>query len=273
MIKKYKLLILALLVFIIIFAYIFAIKGKKTHNKDISWIREIPIAHRGLDNGDTPENSMEAFKKAIEKGYAIELDVQLTKDKELIVFHDSNLERLTKDKRDVADVTYDEINSLKLENTNETIPTLKDVLKLVDNKVPLLIEIKTGNNAKEIAESTYNIVKDYNGIYAIESFDPFILEWFKNNAKQVIRCQLSGGFKWKENDNLKWYEKFLLRNLLLNFKSRPHAIAYELKDIDNLSVKLLKGKYPIISWPITDEEDMKKGYEKSDNIIFDNILP
>ena len=273
MVKKYKLLILALLVFIIIFAYIFSIQGNKQGEKDISWIREIPIAHRGLDNGDTPENSMEAFKKAIEKGYAIELDVQLTKDKELIVFHDSNLERLTKDKRDVADVTYDKIKSLKLENTNETIPTLKEVLELVDNKVPLLIEIKTGASAKELAESTYDIVKDYSGRYAVQSFDPFILEWFKNNATQVIRCQLSGGFKGNDGTNLKWYERFLLRNLLLNFKSRPHAIAYELKNIDNLSVKLLKGKYPIISWPITDEEDMKKGYEKSDNIIFDNILP
>ena len=84
---------------------------------------------------------------------------------------------------------------------------------------------------------------------------------------------ISGGFKGNNVANLKWYEKFLLRNLLLNFKSKPHAIAYELKDIDNLSVKVLKGKYPIISWNITNEEEMKKGYEKSDNIIFDNILP
>lgn len=268
MAKKYKLLIL---VFVIMFLYIFAIGGKKAENEDISWIKKIPIAHKGLDNGDTLENSIESFEKAIEKGYAIELDIQLTKDKELIVFHDINLERMTKDNRNVADVTYDEIKSLKLEESNETIPTLKEVLKLVDNQVPLLIEIKTGDNAKELAESTHNIMKDYKGKYAIQSFDPFILEWFKNNDSEVIRCQLSGGFK--EDNDLKIYEKFLLKNLILNFKSRPHVISYELKYIDNLSVKLLKLKYPILSWTITNEEEMKKAYEKSDNIIFDNILP
>ena len=116
-------------------------------------------------------------------------------------------------------------------------------------------------------------MKNYKGRYAIQSFNPFILEWFKNNASEVIRGQLSGTFR-EDAESLKFYEKFVLKNLLLNFKSKPNFIAYELDGVNNLSVKLLKGRnYPIISWTIENEEDMKKAYESTDNIIFDNILP
>ena len=273
--KKYKILIISTIsiVVLLFITYLFAIQGEKSNSTDISWITEIPIAHRGLDNGDIPENSMQAFKNAIEKEYAIELDVQLTKDKQLVVFHDSNLLRLTGDSRDINDVNYEELKDLKLENTNETIPTLKEVLDLVNDQVPLLIEIKNGENAKELAKKTYDIVKDYEGRYAVQSFDPFILQWFKENANGVIRCQLSSNFIGEPGIGLKWYEKFCLKNLLLNFLSKPHVVAYDLNGIDTLSVKLLKEKYPIISWTITNEEEMKIGYDKSDNIIFDNILP
>ena len=162
---------------------------------------------------------------------------------------------------------------LKLENTEETIPTLKEVIKLVDNQVPLLIEIKNGKNAKELAQETYKIMKDYNGRYAIQSFDPFILEWFKNNAPEVIRCQLSCNFEGENNSHLKWYEKFVLKNLITNFKSKPHVIAYDLNNVDNLSLKLLKNKLPLITWTIKDEDDKKLALKKSDNMIFDNIIP
>ncbi|MBQ3421635.1 MAG: glycerophosphodiester phosphodiesterase [Romboutsia sp.] len=271
--KQIKKLIIIFIFLALFGTYFYAIQGEKLNKNQISWITEYPIAHRGFDNGDIPENSIESFKKAIEYNYAIELDVQLTKDKELIVLHDSNLSRVTGDNRDVRDVTYDELKDLKLENTDETIPTLKEVLELVDNKVPLFVEIKDGKGAKELAAKTYDIMKDYEGRYVIQSFNPFILQWFKENANEVIRCQLSCDFKGEQNAHLKWYEKFLLKNLLLNFLSRPHIIAYDLDAINNLPVKLLKDKYPIISWTIKTEEQMKKGYEKTDNIIFDNVLP
>ena len=253
--------------------YFYLISGDNIAEKEVSWIIETPIAHRGLDNGSIPENSMAAFRNAIEKGYTIELDVQFTKDKELIVFHDDDLSRLTNDNRKVKDVNYQELKNLKLENTDEKIPTLKEVVEMVDNQVPLIIEIKDGEDIIGLSEKTYNIMKNYKGRYAIQSFNPFILEWFKNNASEVIRGQLSGTFR-EDAESLKFYEKFVLKNLLLNFKSKPNFIAYELDGVNNLSVKLLKGRnYPIISWTIENEEDMKKAYESTDNIIFDNILP
>lgn len=272
-IKKTTLLIVTVIVVILAGIYSYLISGDNLEEKKVSWIIETPIAHRGLDNGSIPENSMAAFRNAIEKGYTIELDVQFTKDKELIVFHDDDLSRLTNDNRKVKDVNYQELKNLKLENTDEKIPTLKEVVEMVDNQVPLIIEIKDGEDIIGLSEKTYNIMKNYKGRYAIQSFNPFILEWFKNNASEVIRGQLSGTFR-EDAESLKFYEKFVLKNLLLNFKSKPNFIAYELDGVNNLSVKLLKGRnYPIISWTIENEEDMKKAYESTDNIIFDNILP
>lgn len=271
--KKITLSIMTVILVILAGIYSYLISGDNLEEKEVSWIIETPIAHRGLDNGSIPENSMAAFRNAIEKGYTIELDVQFTKDKELIVFHDDDLSRLTNDNRKVKDVNYQELKNLKLENTDEKIPTLKEVVEMVDNQVPLIIEIKDGEDIIGLSEKTYNIMKNYKGRYAIQSFNPFILEWFKNNASEVIRGQLSGTFR-EDAESLKFYEKFVLKNLLLNFKSKPNFIAYELDGVNNLSVKLLKGRnYPIISWTIENEEDMKKAYESTDNIIFDNILP
>lgn len=271
--RKTTLLIVTVIVVILAGIYSYLISGDNLEEKEVSWIIETPIAHRGLDNGSIPENSMAAFRNAIEKGYTIELDVQFTKDKELIVFHDDDLSRLTNDNRKVKDVNCQELKNLKLENTDEKIPTLKEVVEMVDNQVPLIIEIKDGEDIIGLSEKTYNIMKNYKGRYAIQSFNPFILEWFKNNASEVIRGQLSGTFR-EDAESLKFYEKFVLKNLLLNFKSKPNFIAYELDGVNNLSVKLLKGRnYPIISWTIENEEDMKKAYESTDNIIFDNILP
>ena len=272
-IKKTTLSIVTVIVVILAGVYSYLISGDNLEEKEVSWIIETPIAHRGLDNGSIPENSMASFRNAIEKGYTIELDVQFTKDKELIVFHDDDLSRLTNDNRKVKNVNYQELKNLKLENTDEKIPTLKEVVEMVDNQVPLIIEIKDGEDIIGLSEKTYNIMKNYKGRYAIQSFNPFILEWFKNNASEVIRGQLSGTFR-EDAESLKFYEKFVLKNLLLNFKSKPNFIAYELDGVNNLSVKLLKGRnYPIISWTIENEEDMKKAYESTDNIIFDNILP
>lgn len=274
--------VLIIFIFISIFVllsgiYLYVIQGEQIDRNNISWIidKERPIAHRGLHNKESgiPENSIKSFKNAIKYNYPIELDIQFTKDKQVIVFHDSNLKRLTGYDKDVNDVTYQSLQPLRLENTLETIPTLKEVLDLVNDQVPLVIEIKDCKDAKELAEEMYNIMKNYNGRYIVQSFNPFVLEHLSKIAPEVIRCQLSGDFKGEQNNHLKWYEKFVLKNMLLNFKSKPHIIGYDLNGIDNLSVKLLSEKYPIISWTIKDEEQMKRGYKKSDNIIFDNILP
>lgn len=259
------------LVYGLIVFYNFITEGKALSKEKISWIKETPIAHRGLHTKDIPENSLGAFKNAIKNNYAIELDVQFTKDKEVVVFHDENLKRMTKDTRNVEDVNYNELKNLRLGNTNEKIPSLKEVLELVDNKAYILIEIKDCKDYKKLSEKTYEILKGYEGKYAVQSFNPFILEWYKNNASEVIRGQLSGTFA-EGGESLNIFEKFALKNLLLNFKSRPNYIVYELEGIPKSKLTNLRKKgIPTIIWTVRNKKDLEKAYKYSDNIIFENF--
>ena len=263
---------LALLFAIVVF-YNFATAGEAISEDKISWIKETPIAHRGLHTKDIPENSLSAFENALKNNYAIELDVQFTKDKEVVVFHDENLKRMTNDTRNIEDVNYDELKNLRLDNTNEIIPTLEEVLELVDSKVAILIEIKDCKDYIELSEKTYEILKGYEGNYAIQSFNPFILEWYKNNASEVIRGQLSGTFT-EGSESLNSFEKFVLKNMLLNFKSKPNYIGYDLEGIPKSKLESLRKKgVPIIVWTVKNKEDMEKAYKYSDNITFENFLP
>ena len=263
---------LALLFAIVVF-YNFATAGEAISEDKISWIKETPIAHRGLHTKDIPENSLSAFENALKNNYAIELDVQFTKDKEVVVFHDENLKRMTNDTRNIEDVNYDELKNLRLGNTNEIIPTLEEVLELVDSKVAILIEIKDCKDYIELSEKTYEILKGYEGNYAIQSFNPFILEWYKNNASEVVRGQLSGTFT-EGSESLNSFEKFVLKNMLLNFKSNPNYIGYELEGIPKSKLESLRKKgVPIIVWTVKNKEDMEKAYKYSDNITFENFLP
>lgn len=261
------------LLFAIVGFYNFATAGEAISEDKISWIKETPIAHRGLHTKDIPENSLSAFENALKNNYAIELDVQFTKDKEVVVFHDENLKRMTNDTRNIEDVNYDELKNLRLDNTNEIIPTLEEVLELVDSKVAILIEIKDCKDYIELSEKTYEILKGYEGNYAIQSFNPFILEWYKNNASEVIRGQLSGTFT-EGSESLNSFEKFVLKNMLLNFKSKPNYIGYELEGIPKSKLESLRKKgVPIIVWTVKNKEDMEKAYKYSDNITFENFLP
>ena len=263
---------LALLFAIVVF-YNFATAGEAISEDKISWIKETPIAHRGLHTKDIPENSLSAFENALKNNYAIELDVQFTKDKEVVVFHDENLKRITNDTRNIEDVNYDELKNLRLGNTNEIIPTLEEVLELVDSKVAILIEIKDSKDYIELSEKTYEILKGYEGNYAIQSFNPFILEWYKNNASEVVRGQLSGTFT-EGSESLNSFEKFALKNMLLNFKSKPNYIGYDLEGIPKSKLESLRKKgVPIIVWTVKNKEDMEKAYKYSDNITFENFLP
>ena len=260
------------LLFAIVGFYNFATAGEAISEDKISWIKETPIAHRGLHTKDIPENSLSAFENALKNNYAIELDVQFTKDKEVVVFHDENLKRMTNDTRNIEDVNYDELKNLRLGNTNEIIPTLEEVLELVDSKVAILIEIKDCKDYIELSEKTYEILKGYEGNYAIQSFNPFILEWYKNNASEVIRGQLSGTFT-EGSESLNSFEKFALKNMLLNFKSKPNYIGYELEGIPKSKLESLRKKgVPIIVWTVKNKEDMEKAYKYSDNITFENFL-
>ena len=133
-------------------------------------------AHRGLfNNKDIPENSMKAFEAAMQKGFAIELDVQMTKDGYLVVFHDKSLKRVCGLKDEITMLTLNEVKQARLCGTDSMIPTFEDVLMLVDGRVPLLIEVKEDDNYEELMPKLIALLERYEGEYMIESFDPRIV--------------------------------------------------------------------------------------------------
>jgi len=185
------------------------------------------FAHRGLHSKDktVPENSLAAFRLAVENGYGIELDIRFTKDKQLVVFHDDTLLRMCGTDRRVDEFTYEELLAFRLLDSTEQIPLFSEVLSLVDGQVPLLVEIKTSPENALLCSHAYTILRQYHGPYCIESFHPMIVRWFKKNAPQILRGQLSAPPQAFEG-TLSRVSAFLLSRLLTNFLARPHFIAY-----------------------------------------------
>ena len=157
------------------------------------WIVNIPIAHRGLHDGNKliPENSMLSFKNAIHKGFAIEIDIVFSKDGHIIVFHDYNTFRLCGVDAKVSDLTLAQIKTLYLGKTKERIPTLQEVLSLVDNKVPLLIEIKNRSKVGYFENNLNEVLKNYEGDFAIQSFNPRSLKWFSEQNPAILKRAFS----------------------------------------------------------------------------------
>jgi len=280
-VKKRKLVVLGVIVSAaIIVCFIlahFARSGEVLDDNRTAWLKSTLIAHKGIHNDSQgiAENSISAFSNAMEQGYIIELDVSLTKDNQLVVFHDKKLKRLFGIEANLKDTTFQELSKLKFRNSNETVPLFSKVLTLVNGKVPLVIEIKNEGKVGEMERMIYDELKDYKGVYSIQSFNPYTLKWFRKNAPGVLRGQISGSFVVSDYDveyagtmRLPWYEKFLLSNLLLDFESKPNFINYEIKNTDINTIKNLKKiGVPILGWTI----DNKAEYERVKN-YFDNFI-
>ena len=151
------------------------------------------VAHRGLHSRDksVPENSLEAFRLAAEAGYGIELDVQFSKDKQVVVFHDDTLDRVCGVHARVDELTYDELKELRLCGSDQTIPLFTEVLGVIRGRSPIICELKNGRNNRELCEKTYEIISGYRGDICVESFNPMIVAWFRFHAKDLLRGQLA----------------------------------------------------------------------------------
>lgn len=226
------------------------------------------IAHRGFHDKENPENTIGAFNRAIEHGYAIELDVQLLKDGTVVVIHDNKLSRLCGVDKYISSCTLEDLKDLYILDTKYQIPTLKEVLEFVNGKTPLLIEIKNTLKVGELESKTYELLKDYNGEYAIQSFNPFSLEWFKKNAPNILRGQLSSFFK---GEDLSFIKKAILKKLRLNKISNPNFISYNAENLPNRYCN--KCKLPVLAWTVRSQEEYLKVIKFVDNIIFENFEP
>ena len=238
--------------------------------KDLKFLKETIIAHRGVHNEkDIIENSIEAFKEAVNKNYIIELDVHFLKDGEVVVFHDDNIERMTGINKNLKDCTYDEIRNIKLLNKNTYIPKFSDVLKLVDGKVPILIELKNDNKVGLLESSLVQILKKYNGKYAVQSFNPLSIMWFKNNYPNIIRGQLVCKFKNKKMDNIK---KFILKTMFFNIITNPDFISHSVDDLSYKEVNKIKKNKFILGWTVRNKERYDELIKYYDNLICEKFI-
>ncbi len=208
---------------------VFLVAPGRASKKDKKPFMYKNFAHRGLHKKDKtiPENSLAAFERASSYGYGMELDVQLSKDGQVVVFHDDTLDRVCGVESRVDEKTYDELRQLSLCGTTQTIPLFSEVLKTVRGRGPLIVELKNGKRNEELCEKTYALLKKYSGEYCIESFNPFIVRWFKKNAPEVIRGQLANPPK-DYNGEVGPLTAVILGNCLLNFLARPQFIAYKI---------------------------------------------
>lgn len=230
-------------------------------------------AHRGLHQEGIPENSLAAFVAAKQAGFGVELDVQITADQQVVVFHDADLIRMCGIDKKLSDLTYDELSQYKLANTEEIIPLLKDVLQILE-QTPIILEIKayTGYQDTEICDHVVQLSADYPGHICIESFSPYIVQWFKQNQPEIIRGQLAMNFI-KERGGLDFLTAFVMTNLLTNFIARPDFIAYHFSH-DSFGFWLCRKVFKPynVAWTIRKQADYDFAVARYSVLIFENNI-
>lgn len=252
--------------------YFFIVAPRMFGKPDRTPFFGVHYAHRGLFDNDTaaPENSLAAMRKAVKEGYGIEFDVQLSKDDVPVVFHDASLKRMCGVEGCVWEYTLEELQKMQLKQSNQTIPTLKEVLEVVDGKVPLIVEYKMDRVDTKVCELGNELLKDYKGVYCMESFHPFAVKWYRKHRPDVLRGQLSEDFI---KDGKKGITMFLMTHLLLNFLVRPDFIAYCHKDANNFSRRVCKWLGALsVAWTIRSQEQYEKAKSHFDLFIFDSCI-
>lgn len=268
--------ILLIIIAIIFILYLIAIMPKLTHRHDLTpWMGRY-YAHRGLHQSrkNSPENSMAAFLLAVEHQYGIELDVQLSKDKVPVVFHDYSLERVCGLDKKVCELTFLELQQLTLHKSKEQIPTFQSVLDMVHGQVPLIVEFKASDHDVAVCDVAAPMLDQYKGLYCVESFNPLVLLWYKKNRPSIMRGQLSSNLiKDKEDGNP--FRYFILQNLLLNFITKPDFISYNYIHRYMLSFVLCRRLYkaPTFAWTIKSQEGLEESRKSFDFFIFDHFIP
>ena len=233
--------IIAVIILVLLALYFFLIAPRMRKRPDMSAFDGAFIAHRGYFDNEKgiPENSLSSFEEAIEKGFAIELDIQLSSDGVPMVFHDADLGRICGVEGKIWEYTAAELTNMKLLGTEETIPTFEETLALIDGRVPLLVEYKMDRVDTAVCAAGQALLDDYSGAYMMQCFDPRALLWYKNNAPQVARGQLAEKFWEKEEYNGKPLY-LVLTYMLENVATRPDFISYNHAHKDNISLNLCR---------------------------------
>lgn len=244
-------------------------------------MRDIKIAkhyaHRGYhDSPLIPENSMAAFRRAVENGVGVEFDVHLIADGSLVIFHDDELERMTGVRGQIEDYDITNLSKLRLSGTDEHIPTFDEVLDLFeDTGLPLCVEIKPARgNWRPLSEAVCRRLDSYKGEFVVESFDPRAMMVVKKMRPEWTRGQLVQDF-YKTPDGVPLYQAVMLTNLAFNRFVQPDFIAFRFKDKMRPALKRWLAKKDIVpvAWTIKSAEEYKAAVSKGCFPIFERITP
>lgn len=244
------------------------------------WLVARPVAHRGLhDPAHGPlENTLAAADRAAGRGFAIEVDLVLSSDGEAMVFHDGTLDRLTFETGPVGRLMASELSALPLRGSDQHMPTLAELLAVIDDRVPLIAELKPawgGRAGGWLAERTAQILDGRPDRVAVMSFDPDIVEALARVAPDRPRgITVDERYDGKEYPGLSLMERFALATLLHLPRTRPDFLAVGLAALTSPPVRLVKklGHLPVLAWTVT-AADRARAAAFADQIIFEGFDP
>lgn len=265
-------LYIVMAVAVLIAVYCRMLKTNSKRAEKMVPFEKVYIAHRGAHNLVIPENSLRAFQRAIEAGNGIEIDVRLTKDGIPVVIHDNSLKRVCGVNEKVSELNYDKLKEYCLSGSDQSIPSLQEVLALVNGRVPIIIEIKIKFNCHMTCVKVSEMLKNYKGIYCIQSFYASVLIWFRKNCPEVLRGQLTSDM-WGRGISKGKIASGLTTGMLNNWRTQPDFIAYCHKDAGRWVYKLCRVLYnPVCAgWTIRSEKELEKAQKEFNIIIYDNI--
>ena len=268
-------LILILILVIICVIYLLSTVVRKD-NLEVKSLYGWHYAHRGSHGNGVPENSMEAFRRAKDRGYGVELDVHLLRDGSVAVIHDSQLLRTTGLSGNVEDLTVDQLKDCFLEGTMQTIPPFCEVLDLFDGRVPLIIELKAvGGNHAELCHAVCKLLENYRGVFCLESFDPRCVYWLRRNRPDLIRGQLTENFLKNKKSSFPWIFKFLLTHQMLNFLVYPDFVAYRYADRNIFTNRLIERIWKVtsVTWTLKNKRELDSSVREGRIPIFEGFEP
>lgn len=266
------LIIIGSVLLLLLVLYLVAIAPGKRGN--IARYKSVKFAHRGLHNDTRAENSMSAFLAARDMGFGIELDVRLSKDKKLVVFHDDTLKRVCGVDGRVDAYTVEELSKMSLSGTSDGVPLFSDVLAAIDGRVPLLVEIKEDAGNYEVSTAAAEMLAQYKGDYIVESFNPLSLGNIAKRLPGAERGILSHRYYAYEPYRKPLY--FLLQCLLLNRVCRPSFIAYDHHHYRSVSLRICRRLFgcTTFAWTVRSEEEEKAARAHGfDSVIFESYIP
>ncbi|MFA9432688.1 glycerophosphodiester phosphodiesterase family protein [Egicoccus sp. AB-alg2] len=247
-----------------------------TPGKAPAWLSDTPLAHRGLHGDGVPENSLAAFRAAAAAGYGVELDVMLARDGTPVVVHDPVLTRLTGAARRVGELDLAQLRELRLRAadgtaTDEVVPTLAEALEALDG-APAMVEVKSSRlRAGRLERAVAEVLDDHDGPACVASFNPATVRWFRRNRPDAVRVLTATA---QLDPRLPALVQRRLSELKDVVAVAPHAISYDLQGLPNTATDAWRATGGVlVTWTVASTDDLAKGREVADNVIFEGVRP